>query len=76
MAKPVILDTLSKISNNAMDTGYVSKCFRKGRCQPSIQKADQLSKETYRPVSILPSLSKVYEKVPAIQLREYFKKYF
>ena len=34
------------------------------------------SKENYRPVSILPWLSKVYEKVLAIQLGEYFENIF
>ena len=41
-----------------------------------LKKADQLSKENYRPVSILPCLSKVYEKVLAIQLGEYFENIF
>ena len=41
-----------------------------------LKKADQLSKENYRPVRILTCLSKVYEKVLAIQLGEYFENIF
>ena len=62
--------------NNAIDTGTFPDALKKADVTPVFKKADRLSKENYRPVSILPRLSKVYEKVLAIQLGEYFGNIF
>ena len=62
--------------NNAIDTGTFPDALKKADVTPVFKKADQLSKENYRPVSILSCLSKVYEKVLAIQLGEYFENIF
>ena len=43
---------------------------------PVFKKAYHIIEENYRPVSILPCLSKVHEKVLAIQLGEYFENIF
>ena len=61
--------------NNAIDTGTFPDALKKADVTPVFKKADQLSKENYRPVSNLPCLSKVYEKVLAIQLGEYFVRF-
>ena len=72
MAKPVISDTIAGMINNAIDKGTLIR----GDVTPVFKKAEQLSKENYRPVSILSCLSKVYEKVLAIQLGKYFENIF
>ena len=76
MAKPVISVTIAEMINNAIDTGTFPDALKKADVTPVFKKTDQLSKENYRPVSILPCLSKVYEKVLAIQLGEYFENIF
>ena len=43
---------------------------------PIHKKNDPLNKSNYRPVSVLPIFSKVYEKVIEIQLADYFDKIF
>ena len=40
------------------------------------KKDDPLGKENYKPVSILPLISKVYEKLLYNQLSDYCRKYF
>ena len=40
------------------------------------KKNDNLKKDNYRPVSVLPSLSKVYERVMGQQLSDFFDKIF
>ena len=76
MAKPVISVTIAEMINNAINTETFPDALKKADVTPVFKKADQLSKENYRPVSILPCLSKVYEKVLAIQLGEYFENIF
>ena len=76
MAKPVISVTIAGMINNAINTGTFPDALKKADVTPVFKKAHQLSKENYRPVSILPCLSKVYEKVLAIQLGEYFENIF
>ena len=43
---------------------------------PLFKKHDRLSKNNYRPVSILPTLSKLYEKILYIQIYNYFNNIF
>ena len=73
MAKP---DTIAGMINNAIDKGTFPDALKRGDVTPVFKKAEQLSKENYRPVSILSCLSKVYEKVLAIQLGKYFENIF
>ena len=40
------------------------------------KKNDRLLKINYRPVSILPTVSKIYEKILYVQIYEYFNKIF
>ena len=44
--------------------------------QNKYKKNDDLKKDNYRPVSVLPSLSKVYERVMGQQLSDFFDKIF
>ena len=43
---------------------------------PSFKKGDRLLKNNYRPVSILPTISKIYKKMLYKQMYEYFNKIF
>ena len=43
---------------------------------PVYKKNDNLNKENYRPVSILPSVSKIYESLMADQLTDHFENIF
>lgn len=65
-------------------TLIVNKCFREGsfpkRLQiakiiPIYKKGERSIHANYRPVSILPSFSKIFEKLFAIRLNDYFTKF-
>ena len=43
---------------------------------PTFKQDDRLSKNNYRPISILPTLSKIYEKILYMQIYEYFNSIF
>ena len=44
-------------------SGELPDCFKQAEISPILKKDDRLNKEIYRPVSFLPLLSKVYEKL-------------
>ena len=63
----------------------ISRCINNGSfpnnlktadITPIFKKEDRLLKTNYRPVSILPTLSKIYEKVFYLQIYEYFNNIF
>ena len=43
-----------------------------GQVTPLFKKNDELSKENYRPVTILPALNNVFEKLLASQLDQFY----
>ena len=62
-------------------TTDISRCIKNGTfpnnlktadITPTFKKEDQLSKINYRPISILPTFSKIYEKIFYIQIYDYF----
>ena len=48
----------------------------RGRYVPTHRKKSKLSKGNYRPISILPNISKVYERCLYDQMSSYFKNVF
>ncbi len=65
---------------NLLNNCIAQSCFpadmKKAEVVPVFKKKDALSKKNYRPVSILPTLSKLFEKLLAIQLSNFFEKIF
>ena len=66
-------------------TPDVNRCIANGKfpinlknadITPIFKKSDRLLKMNYRPVSILPTVSKVYEKILYAQIYEHFNKIF
>ena len=41
-----------------------------------LKKGDACNKENYRPVSLLPTVSKIYENILATQINDYIDNYF
>uniref|UniRef100_A0AAQ6IE93 Reverse transcriptase domain-containing protein n=1 Tax=Anabas testudineus TaxID=64144 RepID=A0AAQ6IE93_ANATE len=70
---PEITEPLLTIINSSLSCGYVPKCFKLAVIKPLIKKPDlgpcQLS--NYRPISNLPFISKILEKIVAGQLSSY-----
>ena len=62
--------------NKCIDRGKFPNNLKKSDVTPTFKKDDKLSKENYRPISILPTLSKVYERVLHQQMYDYFNEIF
>ncbi len=62
--------------NSAFESCEFPDDLKKADLSPLFKKADDMLKENYRPVSILPVWSKVFEIIIADQLLEYFKQIF
>ena len=62
--------------NRCIETGKFPDNLKKADITPSFKKGDRLSKDNYRPISILPTFSKIYEKILYQQIYEYFNKIF
>ena len=67
---------LTKIINNSMSQCVFPSDLKKAEVIPLYKKKDHLLKENYRPVSILPTLSKIFEHQLSIQLQNHFNKIF
>ena len=67
---PTICSAVSTIINTSLSTGCVSSYFKHATIQPILKKTnlDPALPVNYRPISKLPFLSKVLEKVVANQL--------
>jgi hypothetical protein len=76
LAAPEITPVIAKLINKSMDQGIFPESLKKAEVVPVYKKADKLEKGNYRPVSILPAFSKIYEKVIAIQITKYFENIF
>ena len=62
---------LADCINTSFENGAFPDCLKEANVTPIFKKDDPLDKENYRPVSILPLLSKVFEKLIYKQLSNY-----
>ena len=62
--------------NYCIDIGESPQIFKHADITPAHKKKEKIDKTNYRPVSILPNLSKIYEKLIYNQLYDYFDKIF
>ena len=56
-------DIITACINKAIETGNFPDSIKMANVTPVFKKEDPLDKSNHRPVSILPLLSKVYERV-------------
>ena len=60
------------MTNQIIHTGVFPRQLKIARVKPLFKKGDQSNFSNYRPISLLPSISKIYEQVMAAQLIDYF----
>ena len=70
------MDTVKVCANETLTTGYFVDSLKCANVRPIYKKVDPFDKKNYRPVSILPLLSKVYERVIYEQASNYFEPFF
>ena len=64
-------EILTNCINKSIETGCFPDSLKEANITPIFKKDDPLDKSNYRPVSILPLISKVYQRLIYIQLSEY-----
>lgn len=60
---PEILDVITHIFNNSLSTGIVPSKLKTAKVNPVFKSGDKHKFTNYRPISILPSISKLLEKI-------------
>ncbi|MCP3922493.1 MAG: reverse transcriptase family protein [Desulfobacterales bacterium] len=72
----IILQPLLNILNKCILQGTFPKSLKKAVVTPVYKKKDPFNKENYRPISLLTTFSKVFEKAIELQLSPFFEKKF
>ena len=73
LSAPFIALPVSKIINSSITSCSYPVRWKMGQVTPLFKKEDELYKKNYRPVTVLPILNNIYERVLSDQLSEYFK---
>ena len=64
------------MANTILNRGKFPESLKLAQVTPIYKKEDPFIEKNYRPVSILPTLSKLYERVISDQLTSYFENIF
>ena len=70
--KDIFAGFIAKDFNNCVDNGVFPDDLKHADVTPIHKKKDKSDKTNYRPVSIFPNISKIYEKLVYNQLYDYF----
>ena len=71
---PEIHKVLTCIINQSLMTGIFPESLKIAKISPIFKKEDPHLTDNYRPISLLPVISKVFEKIAFKQVYEYFNK--
>ncbi len=72
--KLIIIEPLTAIINQMLNTGIFPDLLKIAKISPIYKKDDETEFSNYRPISLLPTISKIFEKVISTQTYEYFTK--
>jgi hypothetical protein len=73
LSKHELRELLTYIINNSFETGSFPNKLKIAKVLPIYKKDNESLLENYRPISVLPTISKVIEKAICNQLHQYFK---
>ena len=71
LATPYISETIRDIINQSLDTGIFPDDWRKAKVSPVYKAEARNAPDSYRPISILPAISKVIERTVYTQVLEF-----
>ena len=71
--KPILTKSITVIINQMLNTGFFPYKLKIAKIKPLFKKGDSKSFNNYRPISLLPSISKNFEKVIYDQTYTYFQ---
>ena len=69
----VISEPLAKIMNCSISLGHYPSRWKMGQVTPLFKKGDGFCKNNYRPVSVLPALNNIFERILAKQLEPFYQ---
>jgi hypothetical protein len=69
-----LIKPLTELINESLTTGHFPKLYKKGKIIPIYKKGDHNDPNNYRPVQLLSSFSKIYEKVVFNRLTNFLEK--
>ena len=72
LSASVIGQPLTSLINMSISTNTFPDALKEAEVSPIFKKDDSMNKNNYRPVSILPCISKIFEKVYCEQMVEFF----
>ena len=75
LVKHDLISPLTNIVNQTLSTGIFPDRLKIAKVIPIYKKGDSLLAENYRPISLLSNLSKIFEKVMLIQLKQYLEEH-
>lgn len=70
---PTVLLPLTTCINQCLITGVFPESFKLSKVVPIYKKGDKSSPSSYRPISVVPIISKILEKVVKHQVSEFFE---
>ena len=76
LSSNVCSSTLKSCINDALKSGVFPPSLKCATITPILKKGDPTCVKNYRPISILPTVSKIFEKVVASQLNAFFETRF
>ena len=68
LGSPVLAPIITKVINYGITTSNFPSSLKMANVSPVYKKNDNMSKGNYRPVSVLPTISKIFESILADQL--------
>jgi hypothetical protein len=75
-ARPAITKVLTRIFNLSITKGIFPALWKRANVLPIFKKAEQFLTSNYRPISLLPTLAKVFEKIVFKYLFNFFRTNF
>ena len=72
LTKKELSKSLTLIINQIITTGIFPDLFKKSKITPLFKKGDQSLLLNYRPISLLPTISKLFERILFDQMYTYF----
>ena len=70
----IISPLLTYLINKIINTGKYPLCLKTGKVLPLFKAGDHVDPGNYRPITILPAINKVIEKLIFNRLTEFFEK--
>ena len=73
--REIVSEPISKLVNDSICNGVFPECFKHATVTPVYKNGDRKKMSNYRPISILPTMSKIFERCISNRLLDFVDKY-